>query len=66
MRITASPADLPGLTVDLITMPAADHATTPFGDRLASQRISRAITTLLGKHPASSALQAPFAEQRRW
>jgi hypothetical protein len=37
----------------LITIPANGHATTPFGDGLASQRISRAITTLLGKHPAS-------------
>lgn len=65
VRITASPADLPALTADLITTPAAGHATTPFGDGLASQRISRAITTLLGKHPASPpggpspALQAP-------
>lgn len=53
VRITPSPADLPGLTADLITMPAARHTATPFGDGLASQRISRAITTLLGEHPGS-------------
>jgi UDP-N-acetylglucosamine 2-epimerase len=53
VRITPSPADLPGLAADLITMPAAGHATTPFGDGLASQRISQAITALLGKHQAS-------------
>ena len=53
VRITSSPADLPGFTADLITLPAAGDAATPFGDGLASQRISRAITTMLGKQPAA-------------
>ena len=53
VRITASPSDLPRLTADLITIPATGHATTPFGDGLASQRISRAMAELLDKHPAS-------------
>jgi UDP-N-acetylglucosamine 2-epimerase (non-hydrolysing) len=65
VRITPSPADLPGLTAGLITMPAAGHTATPFGDGLASQRISQAITMLLGNQLApppgglSPALQAP-------
>jgi UDP-N-acetylglucosamine 2-epimerase (non-hydrolysing) len=53
VRITPSPADLPGLTADLITMPAASRTATPFGDGLASQRISRAINTLLGEQPVA-------------
>jgi UDP-N-acetylglucosamine 2-epimerase (non-hydrolysing) len=53
VRITASPSDLPRLTADLITIPATARATTPFGDGLASQRISQAIAALLDKHPAS-------------
>ena len=53
VRITPSPADLPGLTADLITRPAAGRTATPFGDGLASQRISRAINTLLGEQPVA-------------
>lgn len=65
VRIAPSPDDLPGLTADLITMPAAGRTATPFGDGLASQRISRAITTLLGDQPASPPRSPAPAQPRR-
>jgi UDP-N-acetylglucosamine 2-epimerase (non-hydrolysing) len=46
-RITASPKEIPELAAELIATPAAALAPTPFGDGLASQRITQAITDLL-------------------
>jgi UDP-N-acetylglucosamine 2-epimerase (non-hydrolysing) len=47
IRLTASPGDLPALALELTAMaPAA--AATPFGDGLASSRITQAVTRLLG------------------
>lgn len=49
VRITPSPRDLPALTADLITSPAASPPATPFGDGHASQRIIQATAALLGE-----------------
>ena len=54
-RITASPEDLRVIAAELTTMPSGGHAPTPFGDGLASQRISQAIATLLSRHASGNA-----------
>ena len=57
VRITTLPTDLPSLTTELMAVPAVGQPATPFGDGLASHRISQAIATMLGRHLAPSKSQ---------